>query len=89
MFDIQTQRKKKSLKDKEDPYPEFVSKDFVSCAFSSKNEKHNLITLTGDPDWVLLFWEWEKMKILTSITVGVNSPVADPLNFKCTFSPYD
>jgi hypothetical protein len=77
------------LKDKEDHYTEYQSKEFVSCAFSPKNEKHHLITLTGEPDWVLIFWEWEKMKILATINIGLTGPSANPFGFKCTFNPYD
>lgn len=63
---------------------------FVSCAFSPKNEKHHLITLSGEPDWVLVFWEWEKMKILATINIGLTGPASYlSLCLKCSFNPYD
>jgi len=47
-----------------------------------------MITLSGEPDWTLIFWEWEKMKILATINIGITGP-SNSLSFKCTFNPYD
>ena len=67
---------------------DYQSKEFLSCAFSPKNEKQHLITLTGEPDWVLLFWQWDKAKVLASINIGL-SGVMSSNNFKITFNPFD
>jgi len=46
----------------------------LAVAFHStpRFENKNLITLTGDPDWMLLFWDWEKEKILNKINIGLS-----------------
>jgi hypothetical protein len=44
--------------------------------------------LTGEPDWVLILWEWEKMKILATINIGITGP-SKPLSFKCSYNIYD
>lgn len=77
------------MKDKEDHYTEFQSKEFVSCAFSPKSEKNHMITLTGEPDWTLIFWEWEKMKILATINIGLTGISPNPYSFKCSFNMFD
>ena len=90
IYDIQTQRKKKDMPDSEADISDYSAREFVSCCFSPKNEKQHLITLTGEPDWLLLFWQWDKNKILASINIGLTGPLLTSLSgFKCSFNPFD
>jgi len=67
---------------------EYQSKEFVSCCFNPRNEQSDLITLTGEPDWQLIFWRWNKLKIVAKISIGLNGP--QPSNtFQCSFNPHD
>lgn len=67
---------------------DYSAREFVSCCFSPKNEKQHLITLTGEPDWLLLFWQWDKNKILGKINIGLTGPLLS-YSFKCSFNPFD
>jgi WD40 repeat protein len=69
IFDTTTQRRRKCL-----VANECESKDFISVAFSPSNEKSYLITLSGEPDWMLIFWQWDKIKVLANIKIGINGP---------------
>ena len=41
---------------------EVQSKEFISIAFSHQNEKSQLLTLGGAPDWYIIVWQWDKGK---------------------------
>ena len=56
-------------------------------AFSSRQEKSFLVTLTGEPDWTLLLWHWEKVTVLASIPIGITGPQTGP--FEVSFNPND
>ena len=60
------------------------AREFVSAAFSPKNEKEHLITLSGEPDWQLILWNWDKFKVLAKIDINVTAPVPNPLTFQCS-----
>jgi len=62
---------KKTLPDTYENEQVYESKEFVACAFSEKNEKGHLITLTGDPDWLLIYWQWDKSKIIGKEKIGI------------------
>jgi len=65
IFDLHTQRKRKALAS-----PEIQSSEIVSMAFS--NDSKNLITQGAAPDWTLVYWTWEKAKVMASIRVTAN-----------------
>ena len=70
IFDLHSLRKRKVLSS-----PECQSMEFVSIAFSPDSKY--LIAQGGRPDWTLLYWTWEKAKVLafTKSTNQQNSPV--------------
>ncbi|XP_028262443.1 cilia- and flagella-associated protein 57 [Parambassis ranga] len=71
VFDLQHEqgRKRKVLSAGDTPVQEFVSLAF------SPDSKY-LIGQTGDPEWMLIFWLWEKHKILATVkTTNSNNPV--------------
>lgn len=60
--------------------------------FSPKNEKHHLLTLTGEPDWSLILWKWDSSKIQAMINISFTTPqgsIASQLPFQCSFNPFD
>jgi hypothetical protein len=67
---------------------DYQAKEFLSCCFSPKNEKQHLITLTGEPDWCILFWQWDKIKILAQINIGMSGTLQSNC-FSCSFNPHD
>ena len=84
IFDFTTQRKKKALP--EHDCKDYTARKFVAVDFS-KNEKSFLITLTGKPDWMLLFWQWDKIKITAKINIGIQGVCKTP--FQATFCPHE
>lgn len=61
----------------------------MASAFNPKNE--NLFaTLCGTPDWQVLLWDWEKMRLLTKVGIGLQGPVsAKPCNFEMSWNPFE
>ena len=70
IYDLNTLRKKKVLCS-----AEVQSTEFVSLAFSPDSKY--LVSQGGRPDWTLLYWTWEKAKVMavTKSTNQMNSPV--------------
>ena len=50
------------------------AKEFVSVAFSPQNENH-IITLSGEPDWNLIFWKWDKINIEAYTKIDPIGPI--------------
>jgi hypothetical protein len=51
---------------------EINAKEFISAAFSPLNEKSLLCTLSGEPEYKVILWTWDKAKCLTLQSVGVS-----------------
>jgi hypothetical protein len=70
----------------------YQSKEFISVQFSPKNEKHHLLTLTGEPDYQLILWKWDSSRIQAMISIGFTTPqgaIPSQLAFQCSFNPFD
>ncbi|CAI9739343.1 ciliaflagella57-likeassociated and flagella-associated 57-like [Octopus vulgaris] len=80
IFELYTSRKSKSL-----VYPELLSAKIISMCFS--NDSRYLITLCDDQLGTLLYWSWEKSKLLISSNV-TTSDVPEIL-YHITFNPHD
>lgn len=57
IYDLHSQRKKKVLTSQD-----VQSTEYVSLAFSPDSKY--LVAQGGKPDWTLLYWTWEKSKVL-------------------------
>lgn len=71
VFDLQHEqgRKRKVL-----TAGDMLVQEFVCMAFSPDSKY--LIGQTGGPEWMLIFWLWEKQKVLASVkTSNSNNPV--------------
>lgn len=67
----------------------FKSNEFVCSAFSEKNTSI-IVTLSGEPDWLIMLWDCSKNRLLKSIPVGLNIPQAvKPRVFQVSFNPND
>ena len=60
IYDLNSLRKRKILSS-----PDIQSIEFVSLAFSPDSKY--LVAQGGKPDWTLLYWTWEKSKVMASI----------------------
>ncbi|KAM4587838.1 cilia- and flagella-associated protein 57 isoform 2-T2 [Odontesthes bonariensis] len=80
VFDLQHEqgRRRKVLTAGDMPVQEFL------CMAFSPNSKY-LISQTGAPEWILIFWLWEKNKILATVkTTTSTNPVT-----QVSFNPYN
>ena len=70
IYDLHTLRKRKILSS-----PEVESKEYVSLSFSPDSKY--LAAQGGGPDYTLLYWTWEKSKVMasTKTTNQNNAPV--------------
>ena len=71
IFDLQTMRKRKVLS-----CPDLGSHEFVWLGFSPDSKF--FIGQGGGPDWVLVYWHWEKAKIMA--TAKVSAPANHPVH---------
>ena len=62
IFDVQTMRRRKVLS-----CTDVTANEFVSLAFSSDSKY--LIGQSGESDWTLLYWQWEKSNLLATTKV--------------------
>ena len=60
IFDMTTQRKRKTLTPGEEN-----SQSYVSLAFSPDSKY--LVSQAGAPDWMVTYWQWEKAKSMASM----------------------
>jgi len=69
VFDLTTNKRVKTLH-----YPIMVAKEYISLAFTTDGQ--NLASLTGAPEFNLVFWNWEKSQLLCQTrTTGGQGPV--------------
>ncbi|XP_027857721.1 cilia- and flagella-associated protein 57 isoform X1 [Xiphophorus couchianus] len=62
---------------------DFLVQEFLSLAFSPDSKY--LIGQSGAPEWLLIFWSWEKNKLLaTEKTTNSNNPIS-----QISFSPHN
>ena len=66
VFDLQTMRKRKVL-----TCPEANTNEFLSVAFSPDSKY--LIGQGAGPDWILVYWHWEKSKTMAHAKVSTLS----------------
>jgi len=65
IYDLHSLRKRKILSS-----PDIQSEEYISLAFSPDSKY--LATQSASPDWTLLYWTWEKAKVMAS--VKTNNP---------------
>ncbi|KAH9523432.1 Cilia- and flagella-associated protein 57 [Bulinus truncatus] len=81
IYDLHSLRKKKVLSSSE-----VQSTEYVSLAFSPDSKY--LVAQGGKPDWTLLYWTWEKSKVMASIkTSNPQNPNSEV--YQVSFNPQD
>nr|XP_033772064.1 cilia- and flagella-associated protein 57 isoform X1 [Geotrypetes seraphini]XP_033772065.1 cilia- and flagella-associated protein 57 isoform X1 [Geotrypetes seraphini] len=71
-------KKRKVLSVADNPFQEFVSMAF------SPDSKY-LVAQTGAPEWMLIYWMWEKQKVMATVKTDIQgNPV-----FQVSFNPQD
>ncbi|KFH01430.1 WD domain, G-beta repeat-containing protein [Toxoplasma gondii VAND] len=79
IHDLLTNKRKKSL-----AFVDCLSNNFVSLAFSTDTKM--LLALGGPPDWCLVYWAWEKPKVVASYKFNNPSQIR---YCDCSFNPLD
>ncbi|XP_071118876.1 cilia- and flagella-associated protein 57-like [Haliotis cracherodii] len=80
IYDLHSLRKKKVLTS-----PDVQSGEYVSLAFSPDSKY--LVAQGGKPDWTLLYWTWEKSKVMATAKTSNPQNTADV--YQVSFNPQD
>ncbi|ESO94501.1 hypothetical protein LOTGIDRAFT_118162 [Lottia gigantea] len=80
IYDLHSLRKKKVLSS-----PDIQSGEYVSLAFSPDSKY--LVAQGGKPDWTLLYWTWEKSKVMASAKTSNAQNTAEV--YQISFNPQD
>ncbi|XP_018422114.1 PREDICTED: cilia- and flagella-associated protein 57 isoform X1 [Nanorana parkeri] len=63
--------------------PDFLSQAFVSLSFSPDSKY--LVAQSGAPEWQIIFWMWEKQKVMATVKAdSQNNPI-----YQVSFNPND
>lgn len=68
IYDLASLKRKKILRD-----TGLTTEEFVSIAFSP--DSIYLIAQSGNPDWMLIYWQWEKTKRLAAIKTSQGNQI--------------
>lgn len=69
VYDTHTQRKKRQMST-----GDVLSSEYISLAFAPGQENKYLISLGGAPDWMLVFWQWDRPRVQAMIQVSNSNP---------------
>lgn len=72
-----TAHKQRKILPEADQEADFKCKEFLDVAFNPKNERYQLLTLCGDPDWCILLWRWDDSKILSRVNLNIEDPTLE------------
>ena len=70
VYDVHTQRKKKQFNTSD-----CASTEYVSMSFAPGQENKHMITMGGAPDWTLVYWQWDRPRVLAFIKVSTQSAI--------------
>uniref|UniRef100_A0A5K3FEL7 WD_REPEATS_REGION domain-containing protein n=1 Tax=Mesocestoides corti TaxID=53468 RepID=A0A5K3FEL7_MESCO len=68
IYDLASLRRKKVLRG-----TGINSDEFKSVSFSP--DSHYLVAQGGEPDWALIYWNWEKPKRLSTVRTSQGNPI--------------
>jgi len=89
IFDVSTGKKKKTMPEQIQDMNAYDSQEFVASAFSPKEER-TIVTLTGEPDWQVFLWNWDRDKLIAKTSIGLQGEVQhDICNFQISYNPFD
>jgi len=62
----------------------------IACAFSCKDYK-KVVTLTGEPNFNVMLWDWHASKLIAKCGVGLSGslPADVPNSFMLSWNPFD
>lgn len=61
----------------------------MASSFNPKEDKF-IVTLTGEPDWQVFLWNWDREKLMAKTSIGCQGPInVMPCNFQISYNPFD
>ncbi len=89
IWDVTNYRWKKTLPEQIQDTNAYDSQEFVASAFSPREERM-IVTLTGEPDWQVFLWNWEREKLIAKTSIGCQGDIQrDICNFQISYNPFD
>ena len=89
IFDITSGKRKKTLPEQIQDSNAYDSQEFIASAFSP-GEERMIVTLTGEPDWQIFLWNWEREKLVAKTSIGCQGTIDRTLcNFQVSYNPSD
>lgn len=89
IWDVQNPKKKKQLPEQIQDSNAYDSQEFIASAFSPKEERM-IVTLTGEPDWQVFLWNWEREKLVAKTSIGCSGTIDRSIcNFQISYNPFD
>ena len=90
IFDVTSQKKKKTLPENfSQDINAYDSQEFIASAFNPKEERM-IVTLTGEPDWQVFLWNWEREKLIAKTSIGCQGNIERNIcNFQISYNPFD
>jgi WD40 repeat protein len=70
VYDVTKARKRRTL-----VTTDTLSQEYVNLAFAPKEEKKFLLAMGGPPDWMLVYWQWDRQKVVATARVSTGDPV--------------
>ena len=74
LYDTESKKKKRTLPDMIEHSKQYHSNEFHRAAFNPRDE-NILVTITGQPDWKILLWNWERSKLLAITEIGLSGAI--------------
>lgn len=85
IYDLASLKRKKLLRG-----TGLITEEFVSISFSP--DSLYLVAQGGGPDWILLYWQWEKTKRLATVRTSQGNPIHQvsvlSIEFNCLVDIY-
>ena len=78
IYDLTYGRKKKTMPEHIQDLNAYESREFVASAFNHKDDRF-IVTLTGEPDWQIFLWNWDREKLIAKTTIGVQGEINNDL----------
>ncbi len=77
IYDLSSLKRKKLLRG-----TGLNTEEFISVSFSP--DSMYLVAQSGEPDWLLIYWQWEKAKRLATVRTSQGNPI-----HQISVNPYD
>ena len=89
IFDLTSFKRRKTLPEQIQDINAYDSQEFIASAFSPKEERM-IVTLTGEPDWQVFLWNWEREKLVAKTAIGCQGNIERSIcQFQVSYNPMD